>query len=160
MNILIAYYSMTGHTQKVCQLLAEMLGADLERIEALKESGLAVKGMKAAFNMKSDIKPCRTDMDDIDFMVVATPVWAGHFTPYINKYLSILSNCRDTPFSVLAEMNKSGGDKAIEQVRKSLEKKGMQFVSSAVTIEEDVETYRFIDTVSKLSDSIKKYING
>lgn len=160
MNILVTYYSMDGHTQKVCEFLAEQLGADLERIEALKESNLAMKGMKAGLNLKSDIKPCRTDMAGVDFLVVATPVWAGHFTPYIHKYLSMLTNCREIPFSVLAEMGKSGGDKAIEQVRKSLEKKGMLFVSSAITIEEEVEADKYTETVSKLADSIKQYIEG
>lgn len=157
MKIMIAYYSWQGHTQKVVEELASKLEAHLERIEAVKESGMATKGMKAALGFKSDIKPCKTDISDVDYLVIATPVWAGHYTPYINKYISMLSGCSGKPFSVLVEMGRSGGEKTIQQTRKALEKKGMQFVSSAMTIEAEVESNNFSEIVSELAESIKKF---
>jgi len=160
MEIMVVYYSWHGHTQKVVEELANKLNARLERIEEVKDSHIAIKGMKAAFRLKSDIRPCKTDLSDIDYLVVASPVWAGHMTPAINKYLSLVTGSSEKCFSVLAEMSKSGGDQTIKDVRKSLEKKGMQFVSSAITIEEEVESDNYRDTVSKLADSIKKYVKS
>ena len=46
-------------------------------------------------------------------------------------------------------MGRSGGEKTIQQTRKALEKKGMQFVSSAMTIEAEVEANNFSEIVSK-----------
>jgi menaquinone-dependent protoporphyrinogen IX oxidase len=157
MKIMIAYYSWQGHTQKVVEELASKLEAHLERIEPVKESGMATKGMKAALGLKADIKPFKTDISDLDYLVVATPVWAGHWTPYINKYISMLSGCSEKPFSALVEMRGRGGDKTIQQIRTALEKKGMQYVSSAMTIEADVEANNFSETVSELAKSIKNF---
>ena len=156
MNVMIAYFSWQGHTQKVVEALASKIDAPTERIEAVKESSMAVKGMKAYFGFKSDIKPCKTDLSEIDHLVVATPVWARHPTPYINKYLSLLTNTQEKTFSVLVEMKESGAEKTIEKIRDTLGKKGMRFITAAVTVEEEVEAGEFDQTVSKLAESIKK----
>jgi menaquinone-dependent protoporphyrinogen IX oxidase len=156
MNVLIAYYSWQGHTKSVVEGLASKINASTERIEAVKESNIAIKGMKAYFGFKSDIKPCKTDLSEIDHLVVATPVWAGHPTPYINKYLSLLTNTKGKTFSVVVEMRGSGAEKTLEKIRDALEKKDMRFISSAVTVEEEVEAGEFDQTVSKLVESIKK----
>ena len=156
MKVLIAYYSWQGHTRKVVELLAQKLDAQTERIEPIKQSGMATKAMKAYFSLKSDIKPCKTDLSDVDHLVVATPVWADHPTPYIMKYISLLTNTRGKTFSILVEMGGRGADKTIKKVRKGLEKKGMEFVTSAVTVERDVDNDNFDSTVSDLAETIKK----
>jgi hypothetical protein len=75
---------------------------------------MVIKGIKASLVFKSDIKPCKTDLSEIDHLVVATPVWAGHPSPYMNKYLSLLTNTQEKTFSALVEMRASGADKTIE----------------------------------------------
>jgi flavodoxin len=159
MKVMVAYFSWQGHTQKVAEEVASMLQAPLQRIEAKKDSNIAIKGMKAYFGLKTDIKPCKTDLDDIDHLVIATPVWAGHSTPIINKYISLLTNCSGKSFSVLVEMRDSGGDKTIQQIRKALENKGMAFVSSAMTVEAEVDADNFHETVSQFVESIKNLEN-
>jgi len=156
MNVMIAYFSWQGHTKKVVEALASKIDASTERIEAVKESSMAVKAMKAYFGFKSDIKPCKTDLSEIDHLVVATPVWAGHPTPYINKYLSLLTNTQGKTFSLLVEMGGRGAEKTIEKITDALGKKGMKFITSAVTVEEEVDAGEFDQTVSKLAESIKK----
>ena len=156
MNVMIAYYSWQGHTKKVTESLASKINAPTERIEPVKESNMAMKAIMAITGLKSDIKPCKTDLDEIDHLVVATPVWTGRPTPYINKYLSLLTNTQDKTFSVLVEMGSRGDEKTIEKIRNTMEKKGMRFVSSAVTVEKDVDAGEFDNTVSNLAESIKK----
>jgi uncharacterized protein (DUF302 family) len=53
-------------------------------------------------------------------------------------------------------MRGSGADKTIAQIRKSLEKKGMKFISSTSTIEKDVDADNFDENISKLAETIKK----
>lgn len=156
MKILVVYYSMEGHTEKVALGLGSKLNAEIVKIEPAKGSNLAIKGIKAAFGLKSEIKPCQTNLDDIDHLVIATPVWAGHSTPYINKYISIIQNSSGKQFSVIAEMRSSGADKTIAQVRKALEKKSMKFASSISTIESYVDADNFDGSISEFAEAIKK----
>jgi len=155
-NILIAYYSWEGHTEKVVEVLASKLNASTERIEPVKESNMGMKAIKAFLGMKSGIKPCKINLSEIDHLVVATPVWTGRPTPYINKYLSLLTNTQDKTFSVLVEMSTRGAENTINKIQNALEKKGMKYITSAVTLEDEVDAGKFDEAVSKLAESIKE----
>jgi flavodoxin len=154
MKILVAYYSWQGHTQKVATALAQKLDAELVKIEAVSECGMFGKAMRAALGWKSPIKPTKTDLSGTDLLVIATPVWAGKVPPYINAYCAAITNCAGKPFAVLAEMGGSGADKAIAHVRGLLEKKGMRFVYSAVTVEKDVDAGTFAGIISAFAEKI------
>jgi flavorubredoxin len=110
---------------------------------------MVIKGIKASLVFKSDIKPCKTDLSEIDHLMVATPVWAGHPSPYMNKYLSLLTNTQEKTFSALVEIRASGADKTIEKIREALEKKDMRFIAAVVTVEEEVEA----------GDSMKQFLD-
>jgi flavodoxin len=157
MAILVAYYSWQGHTEKVAQALAQKINAETTKIEPVSESGMFSKAMKAALGMKTAIRSARTDLQDIDYLIVASPVWAQKVPPYINEYLSRVSNCSGKPFSVLVEMGGSGAESAIGVIRKKLEKKGMRFVSSAATVEAEVEAGTFDQ---KLEDFARTIVQG
>jgi len=57
---------------------------------------------------------------------------------------------------VIAEMGGRGSEGTIAAVRKELEKKGMRFVSSATTIENDVDSGAFMATVGAFAAGIQK----
>lgn len=156
MVIRIAYFSWKGHTQKVATALAEQVNAELVRIEPLKEYHIAINGMKAFLSMKSPIKPCKTDLAGIDELIIATPVWSGKVPPYVNEYCSSVTGGEGKPFHVIAEMGGRGSDGAIATVKNQLEKKGMRFVSSASTVERDVDSGAFTATVEKFAAGIRK----
>ncbi|KDE55816.1 hypothetical protein EI28_04180 [Methanoculleus sp. MH98A] len=152
--ILIVYYSGEGHTEKVATALAKRVGGRLATIEPASEVGTFRKAMMAMFGMRAEIRPMKTDLSDVDFLVVATPVWSRKVPPYVNEYLAGVKNAAGKPFSVLAEMGGSGGENAVEIVRKSLEAKGMRFVSSAVTVESEVDAGRFGPTIEEFARTI------
>nr|WP_319372378.1 hypothetical protein [uncultured Methanobacterium sp.] len=52
-------------------------------------------------------------------------------------------------------MGGKGADKTLKKVRKALEKKGMNFVTSAVTVERDVDDDNYESTIIDMADSIK-----
>jgi flavodoxin len=158
MKILVACYSWQGHTWKVAKTLADNLDAQFEGIVPVKESPMMLKVFKALFNLKSDIRPCKTDMSDVDHLVVATPVWARHSTPYLNKYLSQLTNTSGKSFSVLVEMRSSGADIVIEQISKELQKKDMKLIITGITLEDEVESGKYEETVTKMAEYIKSNI--
>ena len=156
MHVLIAYYSWQGHTAKIAQALAGQLGAEMVRIEPVAESGMFVKAMKAILGRKSDIRPCRVDLAGVDHLVIASPVWAHKVPPYVNEYLSRVTGGSGKPFSVLVEMGGSGAESAIGVIRRALEKKGMRFVASAFTLEEQVNNGMFGDRITALAEAIRK----
>jgi len=156
MAIRIAYFSWKGHTQKVATALAERLNAELVRIEPLKEFTIAAGGMKALFAMKSPIKPCKTNLAGIDELIIATPVWSHKIPPYVNEYLSAVTGGEGKHFHVIAEMGGRGSESAIAAVKTQLEKKGMHFVSSAATVERDVDSGAFTAMVEKFAVGILK----
>jgi flavodoxin len=154
MRILCAYYSWQGHTAKVAKRLSDMLHAELVRIEEEKESGIFGKGMKAALGMRAPIRAIQTDLSLIDVLVIASPVWAHKVPPYINEYISQLTNCRGKHCYVLVEMGGSGAGKAIAHLKARLEMKEMKFSGSIYTLEKDVDSGAFDDSVRKFSESI------
>ncbi|MDD5418770.1 MAG: NAD(P)H-dependent oxidoreductase [Methanomicrobiaceae archaeon] len=155
MRILVVYYSWQRHTEKVARALAERIEGELQEIEPVSESGMFGKAMRAALGMRAPIRPARTDLSDLDFLVVASPVWAQRVPPYINEYLSRLENCSGKPFSVLVEMRGSGADRAVAAVKKSLLKKGMRFVSQTATLEEEVEKGTFGEKIEEFARTIR-----
>jgi flavodoxin len=156
MAIRVVYYSWKGHTETVAAALAKMLDADLVRIEPVREGGMAGNAMKAFFGMKSPIKPVKTDLAGIDTFIIATPVWAGKVPPYVNAYCDAVTNCSGKTFHVLAEMGGRGDQTAIAVVRRTLERKGMKFGSSATTMEKDVDAGSVSGTLETFAAGIRK----
>lgn len=158
MKTMIAYYSRTGHTEKVVKDLASKIGATTERIEAEHEATTPGKSLSSLLTLQADIKQCKTDLSDVDFLVIATPVWADGPSPYVEKYLSLVTNCKGKPFSALIETEKGGGERTLSRIRKALEKKGMRYVSSAFTFEKDVDTGKYNEVIDRFSATIKKVV--
>jgi flavodoxin len=157
MKIVVAFYSWKGHTEKVARRLAEELDASTVKIEPAADpgTGMGRKAMKAMFGMSEAIRPCLTDMKEVDHLVIATPVWSHKIPPYTREYIARLTNSAGKKFSVIAEMGGSGGDNAVAIVRKLLEAKGMLFAASAVTVEKDVDSGGFSDTVSRFAGQVR-----
>lgn len=158
MNTLIAYYSRTGHTEKVATDLAQKIGANLVHIEAVNEPQAHGKSLSSLLTVHAEIKPCKIDLSDIDFLIVATPVWADGPSPYIERYLSMVTNCRGKPFSALIETAQGGGKRTLSQIRKALERKGMRYVSSAFTFEGDVDAGKYDEVIQRFAATIKKVV--
>jgi len=156
MKILVAFYSWQGHTETVARELAHILDSALVRIEPLNDPTpeMIVKMVRESPGSRAKIKPCLTDMDEIDHLVIATPVWSHTIPPYTREYLSQLRNCSGKKFSVLVEMGRIGAESTIAAVREILEGNGMTFVASASTIEDDVEAKQFHDTIEQFSTKI------
>jgi NAD(P)H-dependent FMN reductase len=123
--------------------MAAKIGAETERIVPKQEAGMGSKAMRAFLRMRAAIMPMKTDLADVDCLVVATPVWAQSIPGYVSEFCAQVTNGNGKPFGVLVEMGGSGDAKAIAAIRRRLEAKGMRFVGSVTTIEKDVEANRF-----------------
>jgi len=92
MSILVVYYSRSGMTKKIAQVIAEKLGADQEEIISLEErkglTGYLKSGQEAAQKKLAIIKPPEKKVGDYDLVIVGTPVWVGTMASPVRTYLN------------------------------------------------------------------------
>ena len=92
MKTAVIYYSMSGNTEQTAEKIARQTGADLIRIEPVKE--YPSKGFKkflwggksAVMGDTPALQPYRFDAD-YDAIVIGTPLWAGTMTPPIKSFI-------------------------------------------------------------------------
>ncbi|MBQ1848385.1 MAG: flavodoxin family protein [Clostridia bacterium] len=127
MKNLIVYYSMLGNTEYAAEKAAELLGADLLRIEP--EKAYPDKGFKkffwggksAVMGDKPALVPYEFDAGKYDRIIFATPVWAGTFTPPIRTF--IIENAAEIKgkrFALITCYSGGGAEKAAEKLRAAL----------------------------------------
>jgi flavodoxin len=91
-KILIVYYSYTGNTEVVATTLAQVLGADLRRIEDVKNyyriHGYFKARKDAMMDKNQEIRPFNYDFSGYDTIFVGCPVWGKATPPQMNEFLS------------------------------------------------------------------------
>jgi len=80
MKTLILYYSRTGVTKKVAEILKEKLGAELETVvDTVNRQGVLgylKSGKEATLKISPEISPLVNQPENFDLVIVGTPVWA------------------------------------------------------------------------------------
>jgi flavodoxin len=83
-KILVVYYSRTGTTARVADMLGAELGADVERIRepGKHASRLGARGYVRSLldvmrHHRVEVMPPTHTLHDYDIVVIGTPVWAG-----------------------------------------------------------------------------------
>lgn len=76
----IFYFSETGNTRSVCEVLGREIPADLIELKVVKES--AAKGELPV------VEPGRVDLKPYRLIVVASPVWMGNLVPAVQAFLN------------------------------------------------------------------------
>ena len=88
-NILIAYFSHTGATEKVAQTIAEYTGGDLAKIERAEEYGDVYK--EGEVEIKEGIRPEITvsvdNIEEYDTIFVGYPIWWDEAPAMIATFL-------------------------------------------------------------------------
>ena len=90
-NVLVAYFSRTGHTRVLAEGIARALGADLEEIRDRTErtgiAGYLRSGLEALFGVSAEIDRPRHDPARYDAVVVGGPVWNASVSTPVRTYL-------------------------------------------------------------------------
>ena len=92
MKAIIIYYSYSGNTKKIADILAEQIKRDGEvkvsRLEAQDESTSFFKqALRALFHKKAKITCLDFDLSSYDLICLGSPVWAFAPAPAMNTYL-------------------------------------------------------------------------
>lgn len=126
MKTAIVYYSMSGNTKMVAEIIAKELSADLIEIKPVKDypdkgaRKFIWGGMKAVMGEKPQLNPYEFN-GDYDRIIFATPVWASSFTPPIRTFIDEnRAALKGKRFAVCVCYAGGGAEKAIDKLAKFL----------------------------------------
>ena len=93
MKAIVVYYSLEGNTKYVAEKIAEIMSADILRLEPVKEypaegSKKFIWGGKSVMLGETPgLKNYEWNKSDYDVVIIGTPVWASSFAPPIRTFL-------------------------------------------------------------------------
>lgn len=126
MKTAIVYYSMSGNTRQTAEKIAAQTGADLIRIDPVKEypskgfRKFLWGGKSAVMGEKPKLQPYRFD-GGYDRIILGTPVWASNIAPPLRSFIAENADLmKGREIAVFTCFSGGGADKAIEKLRQLL----------------------------------------
>ena len=103
---LVLYYSLTNNTKQVAEEIASLMGADIERIEAVEPYDTAFQPTiercmkEREQGVLPQIQPLNADLSQYDVIFIGYPVWFGTYAPPVITFLTNndLSGKKIVPF--------------------------------------------------------------
>lgn len=115
MKTAVVYYSMSGNTRQTAEKIAEKLGADLIRIEPVREypskgfRKFLWGGKSAVMGESPVLEPYSVKVGDYDTVILGTPVWASRCAPPLRSFLTQQSLVGKRVFAFACAAGKSAG---------------------------------------------------
>jgi flavodoxin len=92
MKTLVAFYSRTGTTKKIGEVLAQKIGADVEEIRDTVErngvKGYLISGRDAMKKKLTTLQPTACKVSDYDLVIIGTPIWSWNMSVPIRTYIT------------------------------------------------------------------------
>jgi flavodoxin len=138
MKPLVVFYSLTGKTRLVAQVIAEALNATLVEIRETKPRKLGPSiyptgGLAARMNRGSKINPIDVDLKQYETIFIGSPIWSSRPVPAINSFIykTNFKGRRIIPFFTMAGKN---SEKALANITAKIERsQGKVIGSFAIT---------------------------
>jgi len=157
MKSLVVYYSLTGKTKLVSQVIAETLNATLLEIEERRPIPMPfvyVSGGFAAFmNRGSKINPIDVDLKQYERIFIGSPIWAYRPAPAINSFI-YKTNFEGRSMIPFFTMGGDNSEKALANITAKIERsQGKVAGSFAIT------SYKLSDEeiIARAKEAIKNY---
>ncbi|MFX0138434.1 MAG: flavodoxin family protein [Candidatus Hodarchaeota archaeon] len=126
MNSLLIFYSRTGKTRKIAELISNSLNCEYEEIIDIKKRtgfiiGFFKCGYAATTGKLTTIKELQKNPENYDLIILGTPIWNKRMTPAIRTYITNnLGKFKDVAF--FCTEGGKGGPKAFENMAKLCKK--------------------------------------
>lgn len=92
MRCLVVYFSLSGNTRKVAKLAVRAAGADVAEVRAPRYGSGSFRFLRAAFDSWRGRLPAievsGEPLGKYDFVLLMSPVWAGHAATPMRAYLA------------------------------------------------------------------------
>lgn len=159
MKSIVIYYSYSGNTQKVAQILTELLAekGEVEQIElrSLDEAKTFFgQAKRAFFRKRAVIQPVSFDLSDYDLICFGTPVWAFAPAPAMNTYLDKCFGLEDKSIILFTTCGSgTGKERCLDCMQKILSKKGAKGFQRFSIAQVKVSDSEFV--LSKIKDILR-----
>lgn len=91
MKTLVVYYSRTGNTRKLAEMLKDTLKCNVEEIiDTQKRSGVLGflrSGREARNRGVTVLEDIKNDPADFDLLIIGTPIWGGTISTPVRTYI-------------------------------------------------------------------------
>lgn len=155
-KILVIYYSRTGHTRQIAEVIATTCKADLEEMRDVKSRngffGYFRSGREALKELLTNIEPIDKNLDEYDIVILGTPVWAGKVSSPMRTYIS-QHQSRFKRIAVFCTEGGSGGEKVVQQVIKLC---GCESVASLIITDRDFKRNTYQSKVAEFAQQLIK----
>ncbi len=121
MKSLVVYYSRTGRTRAVAEMIADAVKGELEEIVEVGVDrrgfmGYLRAGRGGMRKEKSEIEPPKKRPADYDLVVVGTPVWGWNLVPAVRSYLSAV-DLKGKPVALFCTLGGTNSTRTLASLR-------------------------------------------
>ena len=158
MKSLVVYYSLTGKTKLVAQVVAEVLNATLVDIKETKPRKLGplvylLGGFAAITNTGSKINPIDVDLRQHERIFIGSPIWASRPVPAINSFI-YRTNFEGRSIIPFFTMGGDNSQNALANITSKIEKNQGKVVGSFAVTSSRVSDEEII---ARAKEAIKDY---
>jgi len=130
MKSAVVYYSYSGNTSKVAEILTEVLKekGKVEKIELVpldEAKSFLTRCRRAFYRLKAKLQPVKFDLSGCDLICFGSPVWAFAPAPAMNAYLDQCSGLEGKEIILFTTYGSgTGNERALNYMQGILIKKG------------------------------------
>lgn len=126
MKSLVVYYSLTGKTRLVAQVIAEALNAPLQEMQEARPIPWPFVYLGGGFAALTDrgrkINPIDVDLKQYERIFIGSPIWASRPTPAVNSFI-YQANFEGRDIIPFFTMGADNADKALANITAKIEKR-------------------------------------
>ena len=160
MKSLVVYYSLTGTTKLVSQVIAEALNGTLLEIKETKPRKLGplvylTGGFAAITNRGSRINPVDVDLEQYETIFIGSPSWGSRPAPAINSFIykTNFAGRSVIPFFTMGGDNPQG---ALANIKAKIERSQGKVVGSFAVTSGGVPDEEIIARAKEAITSVKE----
>ncbi|UCD00731.1 MAG: flavodoxin family protein [Promethearchaeota archaeon] len=156
MNLLIVFYSRTGNTKNIAELITNSLNCEYEEIfDTKKRTGFIIGFIKSGYaatrKKLTTLKEIQKNPELYDLIILGTPIWNKRMTPAIRTYITNnLSKFKNVAF--FCTEGGKGGLKTFESMAKLCQKEPL---STLEITKKEIKKGSHIDKINKFVTEIK-----
>lgn len=155
MNSLVVYYSRTGTTKKVGNLISEKLSCDCEEIFDTKNRlgffGWLRSGKDAMMKKLTTLEKINKNPDLYDLVIIGTPIWGSNMSTPIRTYISEHKD-KFKNVAFFCTEGSRGGVKCFKNMAKLCDKKPM---ATLEINKKEMKKEIYIDKIKDFVEEIK-----
>jgi len=158
-SVLIVYYSRSGNTKKVADMISHLIDCDIEPIVS-KENlsgfwGFMKCGYSAVFNKLlqiNEIEGIEHDLEKYKVVLIGTPIWVGKVSSpirtFINRYKDKL-----TKVAFFATMANEPNEGIFRKINNTLAKEPVAILAISVKeLKSGIDKKKFNDFIKLIQD--------